>query len=499
MSATPSTSQNAVSASKYLHLAPATAHDAFTRDHVRQLVLEYMTNCCYADSAKAFARELDSLDKASTTEGPSSDGELPHREGRQQQDTTDENGDAMEGVEGTSPPEPQADESDDGKLNSVMDQDGVATTTRMSTNGKNVAFRIERESSDGGLESVDDVPCSLLSREQLRDLNLRRGKFQSVPSCAICFLSDTAASEIQEHIWNGRISQAVDLINEYFPDVLSETTEAKTATSTSQRCEPTNFFVPTPSTSRVPAGNGVQAASKSAVPVLGAAFGSWSLSLQPQILALNLQLQSFVELMRSAHSSPSTPTASGRYSNNLSDSFHSETALSASTSSIGSLSGNHSLLNVAITQSQALNAKVRQLPPGKDKEKWEQECIDVSGLMAYKDLSTCPVRGYLAQERREVLAELVNAAILQRTGRTPMPVLTLAARQCVAIWQTLGEWKVQFPPVPSTSSKEANSKSKTRTFPRFDLRTFLSEGDPRPTTVTAAPNGDGAVSSAPVA
>lgn len=49
---------------------------------------------------------------------------------------------------------------------------------------------------------------------------------------------------------------------------------------------------------------------------------------------------------------------------------------------------------------------------GKDKEAWEKECVDVSALLAYSDLSICPVRGYLAQERREGLAEMVNAAIL---------------------------------------------------------------------------------------
>ncbi|KAK4053798.1 hypothetical protein OIV83_001454 [Microbotryomycetes sp. JL201] len=474
MSTTPSSSsQNAVSASKYLHLAPVAAQDAFSRDQIRQLVLEYMTSCCYADSAKAFAREVDSLDRASTTEQPNGDqarDPTHDRNATLSDRPTTPSEDAMEGIELTSAAHQGSQGSDDArKPDSAMDEDGVASTTR-PIHGRNVVFRIEREDVDDEAAGEMDVPCSLLTSEQLVDLNLRR--------------------DIREHIWNGRISNAVDLINEHFPTVLSENADSKIGASSVQSCEATSFFVPTPSSARSPAMDGVPA-SKSAVPILGAAFGSWSLSLQPQILALNLQLQSFVELMRSAHAVPSAPATPTRH-NNLSDSLYSEAAMSASTSSIGSLSGNHSVLNVAIAQSQALNAKVRQLPPGKDKEKWEQECIDVSGLMAYKDLATCPVRGYLAQERREVLAELVNAAILQRTGRTPIPVMSLAARQCVAIWSTLSEWKVQFPPAPPSSSKESNNKSKTRTFPRFDLRTFLSEGDPRPlTTETAtATNGD---------
>lgn len=66
----------------------------------------------------------------------------------------------------------------------------------------------------------------------------------------------------------------------------------------------------------------------------------------------------------------------------------------------------------AIAHSQALGAKVREMSSSKVKEEWERECVDVSGLMAYTDLNICPVRGYLAQERRETLAELINAAIL---------------------------------------------------------------------------------------
>ena len=69
----------------------------------------------------------------------------------------------------------------------------------------------------------------------------------------------------------------------------------------------------------------------------------------------------------------------------------------------------------AIAQSQALGKKVQEMPAGRDKESWQKECVDVSGLLAYVDLSICPVRGYLAQERREGLAELVNAAVLRKS------------------------------------------------------------------------------------
>ena len=71
----------------------------------------------------------------------------------------------------------------------------------------------------------------------------------------------------------------------------------------------------------------------------------------------------------------------------------------------------------AIKQSQKLRARADELAPGKERDAWERECVDVAGLMAYTDLSICPVRGYLSQERRETLAELVNAAILRESSR----------------------------------------------------------------------------------
>lgn len=74
----------------------------------------------------------------------------------------------------------------------------------------------------------------------------------------------------------------------------------------------------------------------------------------------------------------------------------------------------------AIAQSQSLQRTVQGMNKrGKERELWEKECVDVSGLMAYTDLGICPVRGYLSQERRETLAELVNAAILRMSPLPP--------------------------------------------------------------------------------
>ncbi|SCZ97124.1 BZ3500_MvSof-1268-A1-R1_Chr4-2g07006 [Microbotryum saponariae] len=525
---TPSTSSSpVVSASAYLSQAPSSSTtDTYSRDEVRRLVLEYLCSGCYARSAKAFAEEVERRDREDEDEDGQSSGTTARAGGggsRTQRSNhkprQDDNG--MEGIEAT--PEPEGwrataptgagvdvdFESDESKEAIEVHRALRGHTAELQngsravgeTNGKAVAFELTRDEFDrhGGEEhgqpeidaddehDRDEVELDRfagnkwLSQDQLDQVRLRR--------------------DIRDAILTGRIQSAIEMLKEHFPAVLSDlpiTTKSRKSSST---CTPTSFFVSTPSSSSTagpsssrpstttchPPGAstlGVHPISrpgtpKPTVPILGATFGSWSLSLDPQILALNLQLQSFVEMMRGAHSSshisstPSTPNYSSHGNGNattLSDSMHSDAGLSGSTASL--TSSTHAL-NIAIAQSQALNQAVAQLPSGRDRDRWEQECIDVSGLMAYKDLMNCPVRGYLEQERRVTLSELVNAAILACSGQTPLSILALAARSTTAVWSAVAELKVPFGPAMAPPTKE--SKSKHRVYARFDLKTFLGE------------------------
>lgn len=234
---------------------------------------------------------------------------------------------------------------------------------------------------------------------------------------------------VREAILSGRITHAVDLLNDHFPAVLAPSSSSSSDPTSSpsklapthplspkqSRCTPQTFFVA--SQPQLASTIVSPDPSPSPVPITGARFGPWALSLSPEILSLNLQTQAFIELMRTAHatsavSTPSTPTSSvygGLGGSATNGDAQSDADMSASTSSLGS----SSILNVAIAQSQALREKVLKLPLGKEREGWEHESIDVCGLLAYKDLTTCPVKGYLAQSRRETLAEMVNAAILR--------------------------------------------------------------------------------------
>ncbi|BGP05945.1 hypothetical protein OF846_001637 [Rhodotorula toruloides] len=448
----------------------------FQPDELRQLVLDYLTNSCYVDTATAFARELAEASAQADSSGGDGSGKSDSVEGP----TGEANGagavdgtvEAMEGVEAT--PEPFAGSVDaDGGL------DGALATVANGS-GKNVAFL-----EDGTCEADDDADLpegALLTKDDLRDLRIRRN--------------------IRDAILSGRVTHAVDLLNDHFPSVLapSSASSSDPASSPSKlapthplspkqsRCTPQTFFVasqPTPASTLVSPDP-----SPSPVPITGARFGSWALSLSPEILSLNLQTQAFIELMRTAHatsavSTPSTPTSSvyGGFGGSATNGdAQSDADMSASTSSLGS----SSILNVAIAQSQALREKVLKLPLGKEREGWERESIDVCGLLAYKDLTTCPVKGYLAQSRRETLAEMVNAAILQHTLRTPLPLISLAARQATACWTTLREMNVIFPPQTGSSSSKDGSNGKTKppkTYPTFDLHSFLHEQ-------TAPPSAD---------
>lgn len=200
-------------------------------------------------------------------------------------------------------------------------------------------------------------------------------------------------------------------------------------------CTPQTFFVaPAPSSSST--ASPTFAPASSSKPLIGAHFEPHAQSLAPAILSLNLQTQVFIELMRSAyatsaHSTPSTPTPSinggggsggGAGSNGGASTGGDDADMSASTSSLGTFS----ILNVAIAQAQALAEKVSLLPLGREREGWEKERVDVSALLAYKNIESCEVRGYFEEARKEALAEMVNAAIL-RAWLSPLFSRSLSA------------------------------------------------------------------------
>ncbi|KAK4701264.1 hypothetical protein P7C70_g4969, partial [Phenoliferia sp. Uapishka_3] len=506
MSSIPSSSTT-VSASAYLHLAPHTPNP-FTTAQLRSLVFDYLQSQAYPDSAKAFAREVHTRDtqlpNTTTLSSPRivRRSHPTHSHSPSRNPSTNGNGNGsraypMLGVEATPPPfdlsngnstseeaprvEPDGDTAMHDDLNNddpeegESEQEETGHVSNGRTNGKAVAFEDvveengERTNGHGDEDVDDDRDWPLLSKAELQQIRLRR--------------------DIRAHILTGRIHSAVDLLTTHFPAVLSPppppqipappppslSPRKAAAAALAAASSPHTFFVPTPSSSAsYPYPNPTSNSKTPSVPILGATFSPSALSLSPQILSLNLQLQSFVELIRSASTSslPTSRTTTPGDQTPPSMSGSTSSILSTGGRSTGSGRGSGGGMNKAIKQSQRLRAKVGEMEPGKEREAWEAECVDVSGLMAYTDLEICPVRGYLSQGRREVLAELVNAAILKHTKHTPMPLLALVARQTTTIWQALAEWKLQFPPVDPGQPKDRRAP---KTYPRFDLHKFLEE------------------------
>lgn len=92
------------------------------------------------------------------------------------------------------------------------------------------------------------------------------------------------------------------------------------------------------------------------------------------------------------------------------------------------------------------------------------EMVNAAVLSTFFLSFSCVLEG----RGRELTKRLANIGV---EGKTPMPVLALVAMQTTAIWDSLAQWKVPFPPLPggatSKESKKAHSKVRSS-------RSFLS-------------------------
>lgn len=429
---TPSSSSQSVSASAYLtshqhqHPSAAQSHQ-YTQTELRQLVLEYLSSSAYADTARAFAREWTELDRDAAAEGGTSteatngngtNGVRPKGNGTG-------GGDGMDGVEDTPPPSDYVGEAEGEGIEIRL----VAASPQVDRNHKAVAFEGSHHNDMNGVDYADDdsddeddEDLAMLSKAELGAIRLRRSKRHLGPPPLLSNWTLTTTfrtTDIRNQILSGRIQPAIDLLNAHFPSVLAPSPHPPpipppTPNRTKRpfppppsACSPHALFLPS---TQPPASDPTSLSDTSKF--IGEAFEPEAVSLAPDMLLLNLHLQLFLELMRAAYapSAPSTPSSSGilpPLSDGLSD------GASAAGSSSSLVGGSVGALQAAVGQSQALSARVRGLPVGRVREVWNGICVNACGLMAYKDLGMCPVRGYLAQSRRETLAELVNAAILR--------------------------------------------------------------------------------------
>ncbi|KAF5377064.1 hypothetical protein D9757_007695 [Collybiopsis confluens] len=204
--------------------------------------------------------------------------------------------------------------------------------------------------------------------------------------------------QIRLELLCGRIDEAADLINKYFPDVLSLSTPLQfqdTLVSSSSM----DYLAPN--------------------------------SVYPAHLALNLRIQSFIEACRtkplvysldSTHAAPSSPPQ-------VLDPTDQQTAL--------------------LNSAQKLYALVKLLPSEQDVTRYMRELESVLGLLAYRVPEDSPVSEYLSQDRREAVADQIDYAVLYHTKRPVISYLELYARYTSTVWDILNRLGVK--PYPAMS------------------------------------------------
>jgi len=129
-----------------------------------------------------------------------------------------------------------------------------------------------------------------------------------------------------------------------------------------------------------------------------------------------------------------------------------------------------------------------------ERVEYQHELSAVSGLLAYNIPEQSPMAKYLTQERREVVADEINSAILHRAGSPPISYLELYVRYNTVIWNYMNEhefhvapsrrWPagVIMPPrpepiitsIPSGTKASVPKRDESEVVPAFNLSRFLA-------------------------
>lgn len=148
---------------------------------------------------------------------------------------------------------------------------------------------------------------------------------------------------------------------------------------------------------------------------------------RPTLLALNLDIQEFVEGLRVLQQQvPSSPSEAVSLSNSMYDESTTKPSdIQPSDIGMTSRPTTPNPTAVAATRKAARDAAIlaclahaarldnatRRLRP-REARRYAQQVQDVCGLLAYTDMEASPLAGYLEQERRQRLADMVEGCIL---------------------------------------------------------------------------------------
>lgn len=297
-------------------------------------------------------------------------------------------------------------------------------------------------------------------------------------------------ADIRHLVEQGSIQSAVDMCNLHFPSVLAssadysapsshnktQTQQASASAAYSNSSTPRHAYVP-----QVKSHSANSHKSRTPTPPI--------FSTNPLRLALSLQIQLFIEVVRQAACSvngssvqstssglhpsrPSTPFSAAQSPGSAHGSMEGSTASIGSTassamsfSSSASVNGTTSALSGALAHAQSLYAQADRLADPVLRQTHRAELESVSGLLPYHDPRLSPVSYYLDENRRLALAEAVSGAILcelclRYSSRAmhqlyPYPVslgksstrskLEQVLRQNDTVWRSLHDLKATYP------------------------------------------------------
>ncbi|KAH9180647.1 CTLH/CRA C-terminal to lish motif domain-containing protein [Lactarius sanguifluus] len=260
--------------------------------------------------------------------------------------------------------------------------------------------------------------------------------------------------DIQTSILSGRVDDAIELLGANFPSILSSSATSPYSESTM--------------TTRVEQSP------------------SLTFTIEPAHLYLDLRILGFIEASRTKpllHSStrPSTldtePLPRVSPQSNIRD--------------LSSEVDGDAHLSRLLKHVYELYDCAQALQDPHDRAEYQHELSAVSSLLAYKVPEQSPMAKYLAQERRQVVADEINSAILHRAGSPPISYLELYVRYNTVIWAYMNEHDIRVPPrgwptgialsrrpqptIASTSSSvKMSRRDDPEVVPTFNLSQFLS-------------------------
>ncbi|WWC70046.1 uncharacterized protein I206_103990 [Kwoniella pini CBS 10737] len=260
--------------------------------------------------------------------------------------------------------------------NMDIDEDDIKVEDGLGNEGKRLSDKKGKGVMKGGLS---------FSERDLEDIENRR--------------------VILNHILNGSISKSVDLLKTYFPSVLDDSLEIKSSTINGFE---SNYINP-----KYPSNHSIPVLIKSTI---------------PSHVKLNLQIQQFIESLRQLNPSSSSSSIPSSPSSSIGSLGNSGTL---SSSSIG--------LTHTLSAAQGLHSEAKKLSPD-IRAIYLQEIQDVGALLAYADPENGPLKGFLSQDRRIRLSEMVNSAILKSQGKYTESALEAYSRRTTVLYKMMSEF-----------------------------------------------------------